>query len=187
MYKSLQAKLKTFHQVCNKPSEFRIAFAPFYRKDFYTILNEIKKVVRSPYLVLLLANQNSGIIYESDGNLPDYFSFRICGKLKNEVGSASFYESRYLFFNTDSDNDRIEIYSVNNDRISLSPMEETKDRYLVASINSKEYKIEKIRTVLVAFLMEELEYLTKTFAIELNAELNYSSSYATEGNEIYQI
>jgi len=66
-------------------------------------------------------------------------------------------------------------------------MEETKDRYLVASINSKEYKIEKIRTVLVAFLMEELEYLTKTFAIELNAELNYSSSYATEGNEIYQI
>jgi len=57
----------------------------------------------------------------------------------------------------------------------------------VASINSKEYKIEKIRTVLVAFLKEELEYLTKTFAIELNAELNYSSSYATEGNEIYQI
>ncbi|PUV25090.1 hypothetical protein DCO56_09110 [Sphingobacterium athyrii] len=35
--------------------------------------------------------------------------------------------------------------------------------------------------------MEELEYLTKTFAIELNAELNYSDSYATEGNEIYQI
>ncbi|WP_147420883.1 hypothetical protein [Sphingobacterium siyangense] len=92
-----------------------------------------------------------------------------------------------MFFNTDSDNDRIEIYSVNNDRISLSPMKETKDRDLVASINSKEYKIEKIRTVLVAFLLEELEYLTKTFAIELNAELNYSSSYATEGNEIYQI
>ncbi|RKF37707.1 hypothetical protein BCY89_27340 [Sphingobacterium siyangense] len=66
-------------------------------------------------------------------------------------------------------------------------MKETKDRDLVASINSKEYKIEKIRTVLVAFLLEELEYLTKTFAIELNAELNYSSSYATEGNEIYQI
>jgi len=71
--------------------------------------------------------------------------------------------------------------------LKISPMEETKDRYLVASINSKEYKIETIRTVLVAFLMEELEYLTKTFAIELNAELNYSSSYATEGNEIYQI
>ncbi len=66
-------------------------------------------------------------------------------------------------------------------------MEETKDRYLVASINSKEYKIEMIRTVLVDFLMEELEYLTKTFAIELNAELNCSGSYATEGNEIYQI
>ncbi len=26
-----------------------------------------------------------------------------------------------------------------------------------------------------------------TFAIELNAILNYSGSYATEGNEIYQI
>jgi len=187
MYKSLQAKLKTFHKVCNKPSEFRIAFAPFYRKDFYTILNEVKKVLRSPYLKILLADQDSNTIYESNGNLPDYFSFRICGKFKNEVSTGSFYESRYLFFNTDSDNDRIEIYSVNNDRISLSPRKETKDKYLVASINSKEYKIEKIRSVLVAFLIEELEYLTKTFAIEMNAELNYCSSYATEGNEIYQI
>lgn len=44
MYKSLQTKLKTFHQVCNKPSESRIAFEPFYRKVIYTMLNEIKKV-----------------------------------------------------------------------------------------------------------------------------------------------
>jgi hypothetical protein len=37
-------------------------------------------------------------------------------------------------------------------------MEETKDRCLVASINSKEYKIEKIRTVLVAFAVHLQQY-----------------------------
>ena len=154
---------------------------------FVIRLQNIKKVLRSPYLLLLLANENSEVICESNGYLPDHFSFRICGKFKNEIGSGYFYESRYLFFNTDLDKDRIEIYSVNKDRKHLGPTEETNDKYLVAYINSKEYKIEKIRSILVTFLMEELEYLKETFAIELNAELNYNSSYAAEGNEIYQI
>ncbi|MDM1295901.1 hypothetical protein HX021_16545 [Sphingobacterium sp. N143] len=50
-----------------------------------------------------------------------------------------------------------------------------------------EYNIDKIRSILVAFLIEELEFLTETFAVEANEELNYNRTYATEGNEIYQI
>ncbi|MDM1295895.1 hypothetical protein HX021_16515 [Sphingobacterium sp. N143] len=57
----------------------------------------------------------------------------------------------------------------------------------MASIKPNEYNIDKIRSILVAFLIEELEFLTETFAIEANEELNYNRTYATKGNEIYQI
>jgi hypothetical protein len=58
---------------------------------------------------------------------------------------------------------------------------------LLTSIKPNEYNKDKIRSILVAFLIEELEFLTETFAVETNEELNYDRTYATEGNEIYQI
>ncbi|TYR31772.1 hypothetical protein FXV77_20275 [Sphingobacterium phlebotomi] len=188
MYKSLQDKLHTFHEVCNKPSEFRIAFAPFYNKDFYTLQKEIKKVLRSPYLVFSLDDEYLNDIYEFERNLPDEFAFRVSPKLKNLEGGGSFYETRYLYFITDIEKNRLEIYTVNNKREEVDlRFFEIEDKQLITSIEPQDYEIGKIRSVLTTFLAEELEYLTDTFALEANDELNYNPDYAKEGNELYQI
>lgn len=188
MYKSLRVKLETFHEVCSKQSEFRIAIAPFYHKDFYTLYNEIKVTLRSPYLLFFLDDENLDSLHESNGDLPDQFSFRMCPKFKNSESTADYYQSRYLFFTVEIDKDRLEIYSVNNKRSGKGhSFAETEDKILLASIKPNEYNIDKIRSILVTFLIEELEFLTETFAVEANGELNYDRTYATEGNEIYQI
>ncbi|WP_433903546.1 hypothetical protein [Sphingobacterium puteale] len=188
MYKSLQVKLDTFHEVCSKQSELRIALAPFYQKDFYTLYNEIKVTLRSPYLLFFLDDENLDNLHEFKGDLPDRFSFRMCPKFKDSASTADYYQSRYLFFTVEVDKDRLEIYSVNNKRDGKGhSFEETEDKLLLASIKPSQYKIDKIRSILVKFLIEELEFLTETFAVEANGELNYNRTYATEGNEIYQI
>ncbi|WP_282636836.1 hypothetical protein [Sphingobacterium thalpophilum] len=188
MYKSLQVKLDTFHEVCSKQSELRIALAPFYQKEFYTLYNEIKVTLRSPYLLFFLDDENLDSLHEFKGDLPDRFSFRMCPKFKNSESTADYYQSRYLFFTVEIDKDRLEIYSVNNKRDGKGhSFEETEDKILLAVIKPSQYNIDKIRSILVKFLIEELEFLTETFAVEANGELNYDRTYATEGNEIYQI
>lgn len=188
MYKSLQDKLRTFHEVCHKQSEFRIAFAPFYNKDFYTVQKEIKKALRSPYLFFYLRDEDSDDIYEFERNLPDEFAFRVCPKFKNEEGTGFFYETRYLYFSTVIEKNRLEIYTVNTKRQEVDlRFFETDDKQLVTSIEPQDYEIDKIRSVLTTFLAEELEHLTDTFALETNDELTYNRDYAKEGNELYQI
>lgn len=187
MYKLLQNKIKDFHEVCNKTSEFRTVFKPFYEKDFYKLQKEIKKEICSPYILFFLDDENLDSIYEFDRDLPDYFSFRICGKLKNSEHTADYYETRYLYFHTEIDKNRLEIYSVNNRRTSVDSFHDTNDKYLINSIQPSEYNIEKIRSILVTYLSEEIEYLTNTFAVEANDQLNFDPKYAQKGNEIYQI
>src|SRR5690606_38805886 len=146
MYKSLQDKLHIFHEACNKPSEFRVAFAPFYNKDFYTLQKEIMKALCSPYLVFLLRDEDLNEIYEFERNLPDEFSFRVCPKFKNEEWGVDFYKTRYLYFNTDIEENRLEIYTVNNKREEVDHrFFQTDDKQLITSIEPQDYEIGEIR------------------------------------------
>jgi len=126
-------------------------------------------------LVFFLEDEDLDDIYEFERNLPDEFAFKVCPKFKNEEWSVGFYETRYLYFNTVIEKNRLEIYTINNKREEVDiRFFETDDKQLITSIEPQDYEIGKIRSVLTTFLAEELEYLTDTFALEANDELTYN-------------